>query len=69
MKYVISFTKFDSKEVSEELSNNIGSAITIYNAGVSSYKGKKNIVAKPKTIIKVNWLPFTEEANSIREWF
>jgi hypothetical protein len=53
---------------SEYIPGLINAAVTIYNAGVGSYKGKKNLVTKPKSIIKINWLPLSEEAEMIRKW-
>ena len=60
LAYGITLTKFDYKIHPDTVAKMENAAITIYSAGVSSYKGKKNMIAKPKTIIKVNWLPLTK---------
>jgi hypothetical protein len=61
-------TQFDSRTNPEELPQLTNSAVTVYQCGVGSYKGKKNLVTKLRTIIKHNWLPLAQEAIRVREW-
>lgn len=59
IKYSISMVQFDSHLPTEQISELINAAITVYYAIVGSYKGRKNLVSRHKTIIKHNWLPIT----------
>ena len=68
IKYSIVFTQFDSHLTHHDLTTLINTPITIYTAWTGSFRGRKNIVSRGKTIVKYNWLPIIHETDLIWQW-
>lgn len=65
VKYSLGFTQFDSQLTVEDIQGLLNLPICIYNGYISSYRGRKNVVSRPKTIVKYNWLPSIRESRMI----
>jgi len=62
------FTQFDSHLFHHDLTTLVNTPITVYNAWTGSFRGRKNIVSRGKTIVKYNWLPILQETDLIWRW-
>jgi len=68
VKYSMGFTQFDSHLTADDIERLINLPICIYSGYSGSYRGRKNVVSRPKTIVKYNWLPLIKETAQIWEW-